>query len=155
MLTQEISLKKSRLLYLFLSILFTGILIYFALGPYQKTRAVFEINFRAAIVLTAFLIVATIYSWYNLFDRNNVITFGPKGIIHKKKLIDWQDIESYKTVNHKSDTLDSLELVLTLFSSEEYVISLLGLDTDAPHIRTCIMNFPHSSIVDEGHFEKN
>lgn len=156
MLSQEFSLKRSNLLYLFLSILFTGFLIYFAFGPYEKTRIIFEVNFLAAIILITFLVVTAIYSWYNLFNRSNVITFKSEGIIHKKKLIHWKNIKSYRTINYSSDSIDSLQLTLTLLNSnKEYNISLFGLNTDKQHIRTCIENYSSIFIIDEGHFEKN
>lgn len=156
MTSQEFSLKKSSGLYLFLAILFTGGLFYFVLGPYNKTRAIFEANSLTAIILTIFLLTITAYSWYCFFNRSNVVTFNTKGITHKKRLIPWQGIKSYKTINYTSDTIDTLHLVLTLLNSgKEHTINLFGLSTDKQHIRDCIEESSPIPIVDEGHSEKN
>lgn len=153
---QEFSLKKSSGLYLFLAILFTGGLFYFVFGPYNQTRAIFEANFLAAIILTTFLLIVTAYTWYSFFDRSNIVTFNTKGITYKKMHIPWQGIKSYKTINYTSDTIDTLHLVLTLLNSgKEHTINLFGLNTDKQHIRDCIEKFSTIPIADEGHSEKN
>lgn len=156
MLPQKLSLKRSNTLHLFLSILFTVGLIYFSLGPYEKTRIIFKTNFFAAIIFILFFLAVTIYSWYNLFNKKSILTFETIGITYKKKSIHWQNIKSYKTINYQSDTIDSLQLVLTLSNSNnEYIIPLFGLDTDEQQIRAYINNNSTSPIIDEGHFDKN
>lgn len=124
-----------------------------AFGPYENTRVIFDINSFAAFFLITFLITIAVYGWYQFFNKRSIITIGYQGIIYNKKLIKWQDIKSYKTINYTSDIIDTLHLVLN--ADKEYTISLLGFNTDKQHIRTCIESFANISLIDEGHFDKN
>ncbi|RFM29237.1 hypothetical protein DXN04_33680 [Chitinophaga silvisoli] len=64
--------------------------------------------------------------------------------------------KSFKTINYLSDTMDSLQLILTLSNStKEYIIPLFGFDTDKEQIRNCIATYSGQSIFDEGHLDKN
>ncbi|SHL81528.1 hypothetical protein SAMN05444266_10585 [Chitinophaga jiangningensis] len=148
----EITLKKSRSLYLVLALGFTGTLLYICLGAYNKTRIIFTINPYVSAILILLFVGSTISSWYNFLNPTSKITFNTEGIIYDKKLIAWQEIKSFRTKYYATDTIDSLNLVITLYDSRKKTISLFALATDEQQIRACITAYTSHSIQDEGHF---
>jgi len=141
MASDNISIKKSKALYISLSILFTGFWIYFLLGPYKETRYIlYEGPFWSIPFLLCFLSIS-VYCLYGAFDNKPVITFSPEGITHKKKTIPWTNIKGYKTIDSPvGKKIATLALTLNT-SGREYKIDLMGLNTNETHIQDCIKAF--------------
>jgi hypothetical protein len=153
---QEISIKKSKFLFLTVSIIFTGVPIYVLLANYHDILIFSQTHLTWAIIIMCLVLFLIIFFWYHYFDESSVITFDTKGITYRKKLTQWQDIQSFETVlfiNPKS--INTLRLILTQFDTDKkYSIDLFGLATDEEHIRECISNTSPIKIVDTGHSEK-
>ncbi|PSL24498.1 hypothetical protein [Chitinophaga ginsengisoli] len=151
----NITIRKSKSLYIVLSVLFTGLVASFFLG-YKETKIQLQENPVAAGLFILFIVCVDAYCLYGIFDNKAAIIFSPDGITHKKKTIPWENIKGYKIVESPSDSMTTLSLVLTLKTRpREYSISLLGLNTSETHIRNCIKTFSGQSIIDEDLSPKN
>ncbi|MCF6407446.1 hypothetical protein L3C95_32465 [Chitinophaga filiformis] len=156
MASGNITIKKSKTLYIVLSILFTGLVASFFVGSYEETKIQLHENPIAAGLFILFFVCVAAFCLYSVFDNKAVIIFSPDGITHKKKIIPWENIKGYKIVESPNDNMTTLSLVLTLKTHpREYTIELLGLNTSEAHIRNCIKTFSDQSIIDEDLSPKN
>ena len=123
--------KKKQIAYVLLVGFF---ILYYFIGPYDKSRIIYEKSPVFTIILGVIFISLLIYFGYELLNREAEITLSFEGIeLREKGYYHWDTISSFKTVYYSGIRIvQNEDLVLSFkeFADIKFDISHLEKDRD-------------------------
>ena len=123
--------KKKQIAYVLLVGFF---ILYYFIGPYDKSRIIYEKSPVFTIILGVIFISLLIYFGYELLKREAEITLSFEGIeLREKGYYHWDTISSFKTVYYSGIRIvQNEDLVLSFkeFADIKFDISHLEKDRD-------------------------
>ena len=115
--------KYNRIFFLILLVAFISAILYIPFGPYEKTRIIYERNIYVAVVLSALIIGATIFSLVKLLDNRPVMILSENGIWTKKTGdVLWKDIPSFHAKSTKAEYFDSTAFYFKIAGQQKVVV---------------------------------
>lgn len=106
--SKQLIVKHNRLIFLIITLATTGILLWTAFGPYEKTRIIFEKNFYIAIIILAAFVFANVYGLCGLFNNRPIMILTENGIWTKKTgEVTWENITDISFNITKAEMFDT------------------------------------------------
>lgn len=105
------------------------------------------------VIVSVVILLLNIGCWRWVLNTEPAMTINREGIFHKKQMLYWNNIKSYKTIYLNAFKRPDEEIVWITFKDDKRVcINLVWLRTNLSEIRTHItMYAANYKIKDEGH----
>jgi hypothetical protein len=138
-------------------VLITGLMIlWYFLGPYEKTRSMYEESPKLTIILGIIFFTLFFYFLNELIKRKAEITLTKEGIeLRDKGFFNWEMIQSFKTVYYRNSDNHEEELILQFKEYADLKFDISHLEKDKDEIAELILKYKGSAnILYVGHESK-
>lgn len=130
-------------------VLLTGLMIlWYFVGPYEKTRIIYEDSPNFTIALGVIIFGLLFYFINELIKRKAEITLTKEGIeLRYKGFFNWEMIESFKTVYYKYSDNHEEELILQFKEFADLKFDISHLERDKDEIAELILKYKGSANI--------
>jgi hypothetical protein len=140
-------------------VLLTGLMIlYYFVGPYNKTRIIYKLNPTLTIILGIIFFLLFFYSLNELIKRKAEIILTKEGIeLRDKGFFEWNMIESFGTIYYRYVDSDAgnQDLVLHFKDFADLKFNISPLEKNKDQIVDLILSYKGSyNIFYTGHETK-
>lgn len=115
----KLEVKGNKTLLLTSTVFFLSSLLYLLLGPYDKTRVIFERNFIVATALTLVFVISLVFLIVKITNNKPLIIITDIGVLTREnEIIEWNKILSIEAQRHYSENLITSIINLTIKERE-------------------------------------
>lgn len=128
-------------------VLLTGAwIVYYFVGPYEKTRIIYKSSPTFTIILGLIFFTLFFYFLTELIKRKAEITLTTEGIeLRDKGFFDWSMIESFKTVYYRHSDNHEEELVLHFRAFADLKFDITHLEKNKDELADLILKYKGSA----------
>ncbi|MBG9377950.1 hypothetical protein I5907_17055 [Panacibacter sp. DH6] len=142
MLEDQFVIRQSKKKQIGIVLLTAGLIIYYFVGPYEKTRIIYKESPTFTIILGIVFFTLLGYFLNELITRKAEIILNKEGIeLRDKGFFTWDMIESFSTLYYRYSENRNIDLVLHFKEYADMKFDITRLEQDKDQITELIMKY--------------